>query len=207
MTYPLCIDGRRHGPPEDCGGIGGFYRFLEAIDDSADEEHEEMLEWIGGGFDPEAFSVDAVNNRLQQKFRVRTPKTVSKRKKAKSKSALDAAADQDRLARLFYAQAGVPQPRKRIRPDDTVALKLSARERELILNHTFADDNLTRHLRVVPKPGQALICRFNLDDWEDLAGYVAAEANHATNKKLQKELSELHRRVGEILESYTDQED
>ena len=71
QTYPLCIDGKRHGPPEDCGGIGGFYSFLEAIGDPDHEEHNDMLEWIGGNFDPEAFSVDAVNDRLRQMFRVR----------------------------------------------------------------------------------------------------------------------------------------
>jgi hypothetical protein len=88
-----------------------------------------------------------------------------------------------------------------------VPLKPNARERELILYHTFADDDLTRPLRVVPKPGQGLICRFTLDDWEGLAGYVAAEANHATNKKLQKELDNLHHRITALLESCTDQED
>jgi hypothetical protein len=45
-----------------------------------------------------------------------------------------------------------------------------------------------------------------LDDWEDLAGYVAAEANHAKNKKLQNELQALHNRIAAVLESYTDQD-
>ena len=29
-------------------------------------EHEEMLEWIGGEFDPEAFDLDEVNVELQR---------------------------------------------------------------------------------------------------------------------------------------------
>jgi len=63
-AYPACLAGERHGPPEDCGGIPGFYNLLDAISDPAHEEHEELLDWLGGGFDPEAFSVDEVNRRL-----------------------------------------------------------------------------------------------------------------------------------------------
>jgi hypothetical protein len=64
QTYPLCVAGKRHGPPEDCGGPPGYYNLLQAIGDPEHAEHEEMLEWVGDGFDPEAFSVDEVNRRL-----------------------------------------------------------------------------------------------------------------------------------------------
>ena len=40
--------------------------FLEAIGDPKHESHEEMLEWIGGGFDPDRFDLDAVNRELQK---------------------------------------------------------------------------------------------------------------------------------------------
>lgn len=63
-AYPACLAGERHGPPEDCGGIPGFYNLLEAIRDPAHEQHEELLDWLGDGFDPEAFSVDELNRRL-----------------------------------------------------------------------------------------------------------------------------------------------
>jgi hypothetical protein len=64
LLYPVCVDGKLPGPPEDCGGIPGFYNLLEVIRDPAHDQHEEMLEWVGGDFDPEAFSVDDVNQRL-----------------------------------------------------------------------------------------------------------------------------------------------
>jgi hypothetical protein len=64
QAYPVCLAGERHGPPEDCGGIPGFYNLLEAISDPAHEQHDELLDWLGDGFDPEAFSVDEVNRRL-----------------------------------------------------------------------------------------------------------------------------------------------
>ena len=63
-AYPVCVDGKLHGPPEDCGGVPGFYDFLEAIADPEHERHEELKEWLGDDFDPEAFSVDEVNRRL-----------------------------------------------------------------------------------------------------------------------------------------------
>ncbi len=62
--YPICIKGKRACPPEDCGGPGGYYEFLEAIQDPNHPEHEDMLEWIGGSFDPEAFDLDEINSRL-----------------------------------------------------------------------------------------------------------------------------------------------
>lgn len=60
VRYPRCIDGERHCPPEDCGGTGGYEDFLEAIRDPEDEDHDAMLEWIGGSFEPEDFDARKV---------------------------------------------------------------------------------------------------------------------------------------------------
>jgi hypothetical protein len=99
-----------------------------------------------------------------------------------------------------------PDSRKRIRPDEKVPLDLNDRERELILQHTFADDDLTRRLRIVPRAGESAVYRFTLGELDDLAGYVAAEANHAKDKKLKKHLAGLFDRIQTLLESYTDAE-
>jgi Plasmid pRiA4b ORF-3-like protein len=34
-------------PPEDCGGVWGYEHLREVLADPADEEHEEMLQWLG----------------------------------------------------------------------------------------------------------------------------------------------------------------
>jgi len=60
VIYPRCVDGKRACPPEDCGGIGGYAEFLEAIGDPANERHEDMLDWVGGSFDPEDFNPSEV---------------------------------------------------------------------------------------------------------------------------------------------------
>jgi len=64
--YPACIAGERSAPPEDVGGGGGYEEFLEAIADLKHEEHDAMLEWAGGQFDPDAFSIIEVNERLRR---------------------------------------------------------------------------------------------------------------------------------------------
>jgi hypothetical protein len=53
--YPLCLEGERACPPEDCGGVWGYPDFVEAIRNPDHERHEELLEWVGGRFDPEEF--------------------------------------------------------------------------------------------------------------------------------------------------------
>ena len=60
----VCLSGKRQRPPEDCGGVRGYRAFLKAIRDPGHEEHEAMLEWVGGSFDPEAFDLAAVNRAL-----------------------------------------------------------------------------------------------------------------------------------------------
>ena len=66
VQYPVCLDGQRACPPEDCGGIGGHAYFLEAIRNPDHPEHDEMLAWIGGSFDPEALDLDNINRRLKR---------------------------------------------------------------------------------------------------------------------------------------------
>ena len=51
-----CLGGERRCPPEDCGGIHGYAELLEVIGDVTHPEHDAMLEWLGGAYDPEVFS-------------------------------------------------------------------------------------------------------------------------------------------------------
>ncbi|PYS61939.1 MAG: hypothetical protein DMF76_09870 [Acidobacteria bacterium] len=64
MAYPLCTGGRGACPPEDCGGLGGFYNLLEALQNPRHPQHEELLEWVGEDYDPEKFSIEAINRIL-----------------------------------------------------------------------------------------------------------------------------------------------
>jgi hypothetical protein len=66
FEYPRCVEGARACPPENCGGIGIYAGFVEAITDRKHPDHRDMKEWIGRNFDPERFSVDKVNKELRK---------------------------------------------------------------------------------------------------------------------------------------------
>lgn len=72
--YPQCIAGERRTPPEDVGGGSGYERYLEALGDPDDDEHEDMLHWRGP-FDPDIFPIESVNDKLHRKFRRRKSAT------------------------------------------------------------------------------------------------------------------------------------
>jgi hypothetical protein len=59
-----CIAGKRACPPEDVGGVSGYLRFVNAIEDPQNEEHEDMLNWVGCDFDPNSFDARHVNWRI-----------------------------------------------------------------------------------------------------------------------------------------------
>lgn len=65
VDYPVCIEGERACPPEDCGSTMGYKHFIEVISNPEDPEYEEMLEWVGGPYDPEAFDLEEVNDVLR----------------------------------------------------------------------------------------------------------------------------------------------
>jgi hypothetical protein len=64
MRYPRCVAGERAGPPEDCGGVGGFAHLLAAHKNPKTRDDRELLEWAGEGWDPGAFDLAAVNRAL-----------------------------------------------------------------------------------------------------------------------------------------------
>ena len=61
VNYPICKDGKRACPPEDCGSIPGYERLCEIMNDKDDEEYQEMIEWLGKEYDPEHFYVEEVS--------------------------------------------------------------------------------------------------------------------------------------------------
>ena len=64
--HPVCIEGERACPPDDCGGVWGYADLLQAISDKNHDEHAEMLEWLGGSFDPEAFDPAAATKAMKK---------------------------------------------------------------------------------------------------------------------------------------------
>jgi hypothetical protein len=44
VAYPTCVGGQLQGPPEDCGGIPGYDRLLEAIGDPNHPKYKDLLD-------------------------------------------------------------------------------------------------------------------------------------------------------------------
>ncbi|MCK4609202.1 MAG: plasmid pRiA4b ORF-3 family protein [Gammaproteobacteria bacterium] len=65
LKHPVCIEGQYACPPEDCGGLWGYYNSLDILADPKHPEYEECLEWWGKDFDDKHFDPDAVNKRLR----------------------------------------------------------------------------------------------------------------------------------------------
>ncbi len=59
QSYPMCVNGRRACPPEDCGGVPGYMHLLEVLGDKQNPEYNEMREWAGD-YDPETFNPEEV---------------------------------------------------------------------------------------------------------------------------------------------------
>jgi len=62
----VCLEGERACPPEDVGGVPGYYKFCEALKDPAHEEYERTMEWFGGDYNSGRFDVDVVNWELMK---------------------------------------------------------------------------------------------------------------------------------------------
>jgi hypothetical protein len=77
QRYPRCVSGQRACPPEDVGGPCGYEEFRSAIADPGHPEHAEFLDWVGGGFDPEAFDAVAVDRAFDRLAWVPLPPPVS----------------------------------------------------------------------------------------------------------------------------------
>jgi Plasmid pRiA4b ORF-3-like protein len=65
MSLPTCMAGENACPPDDVGGPRGYALFLEIMGDCDHEQHEDMVRWIGGVFDPKGFDL----NRLNREWR------------------------------------------------------------------------------------------------------------------------------------------
>ncbi|NQS72364.1 MAG: plasmid pRiA4b ORF-3 family protein [Desulfobulbaceae bacterium] len=68
-TELACLDGQRSCPPEDVGGVPGYFEFLHALKDPNHEEHESYTEWSGGNFDSERFDPEWINWELMKYLR------------------------------------------------------------------------------------------------------------------------------------------
>jgi len=51
--YPQFLGGERRCPPEDCGGLPGYYEFLKNIASKQSKKRKAAIDWYGGPYDPD----------------------------------------------------------------------------------------------------------------------------------------------------------
>lgn len=73
-TYPNFIDGAGRCPPEDVGGLPGFYNFLGALEDPNHPDHDELSAWYGQPFDPNAMDEAQIKKRFARLARQKNRK-------------------------------------------------------------------------------------------------------------------------------------
>lgn len=65
VRYPRLVDGAARCPPEDVGGVWGYYESLAALANPDHENHELMLDWYGEEpFDRGAFDRGPIETEL-----------------------------------------------------------------------------------------------------------------------------------------------
>ena len=94
--------------------------------------------------------------------------------------------------------------RKAIASGTPVEVLFTLAERDLIVEHTLAGPDLTDRLQVAPVKGARVAVKYTLEDLDELLGYIAAEANHTENAKLEKRLDKMWGRLQKKMESYDD---
>ena len=98
-------------------------------------------------------------------------------------------------------------PKKFIKSGTKIPIKLSLHEKELILEHTFVDENVTEPLEQAIPKNKVITINLSLEDLNDLLEYIAAEANHSEDENLEEELDSLYDKLEEIEQSYIEIED
>jgi len=63
LSYPRYIDGEGNGPPEDCGGVPGFYDMLEARSDPDHPSHADAIKWLDD-YDPNTIDEEPIKYAL-----------------------------------------------------------------------------------------------------------------------------------------------
>jgi len=94
--------------------------------------------------------------------------------------------------------------RRKINQGQKVPVGFKPRERQLVLDHTLAGPDLTMPLRRAGLVDGMHVVRYTLSDLDELLGFVAAEANHSTDKKIRRELDALYARLRREMSSYDD---
>ena len=66
VRYPQFLGGERRCPPEDCGGVPGYYEFLKNVTSERKDKRSHALVWYGGPYDADDFEEQKITTALSQ---------------------------------------------------------------------------------------------------------------------------------------------
>ena len=93
--------------------------------------------------------------------------------------------------------------RKQTNPEEKFGLILSEAERKLILDEVLCLDG--EYEEVIRSTPTAEPIMLTLGQWDDFGGYIAAEANHAEDKKHQRKLDAIFSKIEKLSSSHPDE--
>jgi hypothetical protein len=82
-----------------------------------------------------------------------------------------------------------------------IRITFTERQRDLLLNHTFADDAYAKRLVAVAS-SKKLAGEYTLDDLDDMLGFIAEAANHSETRLLEDRLDALYDKLEKIVARY-----
>jgi len=71
--YPRFLGGERRCPPEDCGGMPGYYEFLSNIASKQNKKRKAALDWYGAPCDPDQIDEQQIIAALDRIAHMRRP--------------------------------------------------------------------------------------------------------------------------------------
>ncbi|HEY5543918.1 MAG TPA: hypothetical protein VIM04_11765 [Candidatus Binatia bacterium] len=95
------------------------------------------------------------------------------------------------------------QKRKKISYGSKLPVYFSEEDLRLVRERTLVDPDFGR--LAIAESGK-LKLELSLDEIEEVQGYIAAEANHTENMKIQRKLDLLYDKLQRFLDQYDDQE-
>jgi hypothetical protein len=66
FKHSVCLAGANACPPDDCGGVPGYYELLKVLGNPKHPEHAEIRDWFGGEWDVAAFDLAGINRQLKR---------------------------------------------------------------------------------------------------------------------------------------------
>ena len=95
--------------------------------------------------------------------------------------------------------------RKDSASNDEIPLKLTKRERDLLLAEAGRGLGIEQELRTLAPEGGKYVLRLILEDWEEVAGFLTRRAAQAGEPKRVDELDRLIDRIEDLVDEHFDE--